>query len=457
MRTAFAVTAFAAAAFAQSQSSSVDPFPQTSYLQQTNSLGVVTGQPAAATSIPTQPAADTIIPTQPAVVTSQPAADTSVGLPASIPAVAPGIYTIPVAGNGNSTRTLVVSANNSTTIVLNQPTSGSAAASNSAKATGSGASGSGTGRPTGSSTVSGTGAANSAGAAANLKVAAGSMVGFGAFVAAFFYIHGGAWRDPTQDARCVEPTLTHLIASHASTIQNIAGVASLNYRLSPYPSHPTSPSSPSDSARNATHPEHVRDVAAALAFLKKEYGVQRWVGAGHSCGATLLLQLVSGIGLRDDDKAGVGAGPEGLVLLCGIYNVPLLLRNHDPPACPDYISKIYYEFIAGAFGADSEAYRGVSPIVGKYDTQQWKNGKLMVLAHSYQDELIERQQRDVMCVALDREGWSIVMEEGDGEAEVGENSRVLEVRDLKGGHDWIWEDGAQVAKLLADVIGRLIK
>lgn len=201
----------------------------------------------------------------------------------------------------------------------------------------------------------------------------------------------------------------------------------------------------------------MRDVACALAFLRKHHGVQRWVGAGHSCGATLLLQLVSGIGLRDEDAAMLGDGPEALVLLCGIYNIPLLLRNHDPPACPENISRIYYEFVAGAFGEDRDEYRGVSPVAGKYGTQQWKNGKLMVLAHSYEDELIERQQRDVMCVALDREGWSIVMEEGDEEAEVGEGSRVLEVRDLKGGHDWIWEDGEQVAKLLADVVGRLMK
>lgn len=98
MRTTFALAAFVAAAFAQSETvsssshavdqstkltiaqSSVDPFPQTSYLAQTNSLGVVTGQPAAATSIPDQPAADTSIPTQPAAVTSQPPVDTDVGL-----------------------------------------------------------------------------------------------------------------------------------------------------------------------------------------------------------------------------------------------------------------------------------------------------------------------------------------------------------------------------------------
>jgi hypothetical protein len=91
---------FAAAASAQSVSlvlpqvgsnhdlnasqSSVDPYPQTTQLQFTNSLGVVTGQPAVVTSIPGQPAVVTQIPTQPAVVTSQP-------LPADVPAVGPGV------------------------------------------------------------------------------------------------------------------------------------------------------------------------------------------------------------------------------------------------------------------------------------------------------------------------------------------------------------------------------
>ncbi|KAF1931046.1 uncharacterized protein M421DRAFT_418527 [Didymella exigua CBS 183.55] len=269
------------------------------------------------------------------------------------------------------------------------------------------------------------------------------------------YVHGGAWRDPTQDSRCIEPTLAHLLKSYSPTIDKLAGIASLNYRLSPYPAHPTSPSTPSDASRNVVHPEHVQDVAAALRFLR-EYGMQRWVGVGHSCGATLLLQYVSGTGLSASSDQ-EGGGPEGLVLLCGIYNIPLLLQNHNPPTCPENISRIYYNFITGAFGNDPSAYRGVSPVAGQYGTRRWKEGKLMILAHSYEDELIERQQRDVMCVALDREEWGIVMEDGDGEAEIGEGSRVLEVRDLKGGHDWIWEDGEQIAKLLADVVGRLVR
>ena len=99
----------------------------------------------------------------------------------------------------------------------------------------------------------------------------------------------------------------------------------------------------------------------------------------------------------------------------------------------------------------------MSPVSGKYNAQQWPEGKLLVLCHSYEDELVERAQRDVMCVALDREGFNIVMEVGDDEDEVkAEGRRVVNVRDLKGGHDWIWEDGKQIAILAAEAVERLV-
>ncbi|KAF1828762.1 alpha/beta-hydrolase [Decorospora gaudefroyi] len=266
------------------------------------------------------------------------------------------------------------------------------------------------------------------------------------------YVHGGAWRDPTQDAtRCIEPTLNHVLNSYTALLDNIGGIASLNYRLSPHTSHATDPSTPHDSERTAQHPQHIRDVARGLQYLQREYGMRRWIGVGHSCGATLLLQLVAGIGL---DSSG---GPEALILLEGIYSFPLLLRNHAPPACPEHISKIYNDFIAGAFGTDGSVYTAASPVAGKYDAEQWPEGRLMVICHSYEDELVERAQRDFMCVVLDRQGWSIVMEVGDEEDEVrAEGRRVLNVRDLKGGHDWIWEDGQQIAKLVAEVVERLM-
>lgn len=129
-----------------------------------------------------------------------------------------------------------------------------------------------------------------------------------------------------------------------------------------------------------------------------------------------------------------------------------------PPACPEKIAQIYRDFIAGAFGQDASVYQAVSPVAGKYSTVQWPEGRLIVICHSYEDELVERAQRDVMCVALDREDWSIVMEAGDDEDEVSaEGRRVLNVRDLKGGHDWIWEDGKQIATLLSEVVERLTR
>jgi kynurenine formamidase len=276
------------------------------------------------------------------------------------------------------------------------------------------------------------------------------------------YVHGGAWRDPTQSSTGIEPTLTHLASpAHAAPLAHIAGIASLNYTLSPYPSHATHPSDPADPGRNATHPQHIRDVARAVRFLQHEYGVRRWIAAGHSCGATLLLQLAAGIGLDDvnanADPPRPATGPEALVLTAGIYNVPLLLANHAPPACPAEIAAIYADIVAGAFGADSAAYRAVSPVAGKYGPAAWPEGRLVVLAHSYEDELVERAQRDVMCVVLDREGWAIVMEEGDDEGVLGKRGRVLEVRDLKGAHDFVWRDGEQLARLLGDAVLRLVE
>ncbi|MBO1764768.1 hypothetical protein JQN64_26680 [Escherichia coli] len=179
MRASIFVSAAAfAVASAQnsSPSPSVDPAPQTAYLTQTNSLGVVTGMPAVDSSIAQQPDAVT---DQPAVITSQP-------VPADIPAVGTGIHTLLLPGTGsmfNQTRTVTVSANNSTTLLVAPATSASGSG-----ATGSGSNPSKTGADASGSgaTRTGTGASSgSTGAASNVKAAAGSLVGFGAFMAAF--------------------------------------------------------------------------------------------------------------------------------------------------------------------------------------------------------------------------------------------------------------------------------
>lgn len=265
------------------------------------------------------------------------------------------------------------------------------------------------------------------------------------------YVHGGAWRDPAQDSKCVEPTIKKLQSHHPDALGHVAGIISLNYRLSPYPSHPTSPSSPTDPQRNVQHPEHIQDVQRAIKYLKTHYNIHRWIGVGHSCGATLLLQQVAGIGLSQlsasDSKStsdSVNAiGPEALVLLEGIYDIPLLLQNHTPPACPPSISQIYYDIVQGAFG-DASTYSAVSPVSGKYEMESWADGRLVVLAHSPDDELVEEEQRVVLLKRLEKDGWA----RGKGE-------RVLELKNLKGGHDEIWEEGTQIAQLIAEVVSRL--
>ncbi|RMY50255.1 hypothetical protein D0864_14589 [Hortaea werneckii] len=103
------------------------------------------------------------------------------------------------------------------------------------------------------------------------------------------YIHGGAWRDPEIDSTSFLPTQTLLSQSRA--IDQIAGFASINYRLSPYPSHPRIPSHPADPARTAHHPDHLSDILAALRHLQDAFGFgTRYLLVGHSCGATLAFQ-----------------------------------------------------------------------------------------------------------------------------------------------------------------------
>jgi len=122
----------------------------TNYLTQTNSLGVVTGQPPVAT----------VIPGIPAAVTSQP-------LVASIPALANGTTTLT---HANQTYTVFVSGS-VTSLITRASTSAGA----------SGASGSGARNATGS----GASGAASTGAAATGSIAAGALVMAGGVFAAF--------------------------------------------------------------------------------------------------------------------------------------------------------------------------------------------------------------------------------------------------------------------------------
>ena len=242
----------------------------------------------------------------------------------------------------------------------------------------------------------------------------------------YSYIHGGAWRDPAKTSQTILATLPHL-SSHAGSI---AGIASINYRLSAYPSHPKDPSSGDDAARNATHPDHVEDVLTAMAWLQKKYRFgERHILVGHSCGATLALQAVMGLWQprvsNGEECAQTVALPLAVVGLEGIYDLEALLDSYSHVP-------FYQQFIEAAFGKDRGEWAKASPATGRFSTS-WPNARSVVLAHSQDDELVDFLQTEKMSDQL----WKEKRKE-----------RRDVVLSLKGRHDEVWENGAEQARAI---------
>lgn len=147
------------------------------------------------------------------------------------------------------------------------------------------------------------------------------------------FIHGGFWVESDDEYRIGQRIAEALVADGAA-------VALVRYRLSPQVRHPT----------------QVRDVAAALAGLKRfaeryGYDPKRLYLVGHSAGATLaaLLALdptyLAEVGLKPADVAGA-------VLISGIYDLG--------PSGP--LTSQHEKILAATFGSEPAARRGASPL-----------------------------------------------------------------------------------------------
>lgn len=237
------------------------------------------------------------------------------------------------------------------------------------------------------------------------------------------YIHGGAWRDPTIDASSFAKTRDALLSSSAA--DRIAGYASLNYRLSPSPSHSTHPSDPSDPARNARHPDHINDVLTALLYLQEQYGFEhRYLLVGHSCGSTLAFQVAMKRywGSQYESTYALELNvvpPLAIVGLEGLYDLPVLVRNHET-------QPMYRQFVQSAFG--SIDWATVSPTHGNYN-ESWQDGRLVVIGYSQDDTLVEPEQGHLQQQALFDSGWK----------KEGSRSRSVLTCDLQGDHDEVWQ------------------
>ncbi|KAK4242146.1 hypothetical protein C8A03DRAFT_11693 [Achaetomium macrosporum] len=283
------------------------------------------------------------------------------------------------------------------------------------------------------------------------------------------YIHGGAWRDPRITFASFTPAATNLLfralsssndnSSSPSHNPKLAGLVSLNYRLSPHPSHPSP-----DPARNAKHPDHISDILTALSFLSRLGVIPRrsninnnntgnntkWILAGHSCGATLSFQTLMPLPpLLPTPPLLLSSSspqpPSAVVGFNGLYDLAGFIA--DPPQGYAHLRDGYREFTVGAFGEDESVWRAVCPAsceagwvrrgwVGEGKEEE-KAGKVVVmLVQSREDQLVPWQQLERMRECLEREGRLV----------------EVRVREARGEHDEIWREGGRMAEVLWEVV-----
>lgn len=203
---------------------------------------------------------------------------------------------------------------------------------------------------------------------------------------------------------------------------------------------------------------------AALAFLQNTYGFgQRYILVGHSCGATLAFQAVMGAvaGHREQlfngsaDECDVPsepvssspeplpprlvAHPMAIVGVAGIYDLRQIVETHRD------ISE-YRKFVEGAFGSDKLLWDAVSPaqMVGSRGVEGgWKTGRLVVLAHSKDDSLVDLGQLETMREAL--RAWEGRKAQAVKE-ELTSNDRRVQILPITGEHDEAWSKGEELAR-----------
>lgn len=243
------------------------------------------------------------------------------------------------------------------------------------------------------------------------------------------FVHGGDWREPSLDRKSFRKTQDLLLKS-PNILAKIAAFVSLDYRLSPFPTHKTNPSSPTDPARNIHHPTHILDVLTALQYLQTTYSIQdHYILTGHSTGGSLVYQALMS---TRDPSTSPPTPPLAVLGVSGMYDLPLFVIGH-----PDQES-----IIKNAIGDDVSVWKAASPAlnVGK---KGWRDPQLAMLAHSRDDQEVDEGQPQTMLQAL---------EDHPSDSGEGGGQRRNRLIMLKGQHNELWEEGSQLAKAIEEAV-----
>lgn len=231
------------------------------------------------------------------------------------------------------------------------------------------------------------------------------------------YIHGGFFRDPLVLADSFKATVEVLESSKdRPSSPQVAGYATLNYRLSAHPNYPQPPDTPNFELRNASWPQHLDDVCTGIKELQSTYGFgSNYILAGHSVGAQLAL-------LASLEAAERGFTAPKLVLgLSGIYDFPLIHRDHP-------------EYRVMTFGAMQEGEEvAASPV--RYAAKDYERAgvKHVVIGHSKDDGLVGWNQVEAMVDVLEKSS---------------RGRDYVSVLELYGAHNDIWGDGKQSSRAI---------
>ncbi|EEU41803.1 uncharacterized protein NECHADRAFT_53930 [Fusarium vanettenii 77-13-4] len=256
------------------------------------------------------------------------------------------------------------------------------------------------------------------------------------------HIHGGAWRDPFLDSSSIEAAVAHAFSSDDSDVP-ISAIVSVNYTLSPFPTHPTLPY---DASRSARHPRHIKDVLQAFALLRS-LGLKddSYLLSGHSAGACLAFQAAL-FGAQhwgpEFERIPSPPRPAAVLGLNGLYDIPDLVSGLGDSH--KHLQEVYEILLVQAFGEDQTAWPAASParfdaktLIGR--VEEGRVARLVLLDQSPEDQLVPISQADKMERSL-KEVQGI---------------KVVRGRRCQSRHAAPWEEGYMIWQSVLDVLGML--